>query len=100
MPGLVKLMKGVVRASQCFLMYYVKKGFHHKSSEDLSCLPMYRPWGSPIFKLLVVAKEIDYPVSHFCCFWEPVELVWEEGERSNPRWNGSFGMKKTICSKH
>ncbi|XP_057959603.1 ubiquitin C-terminal hydrolase 22 [Malania oleifera] len=30
----------MVRASQCYLMYYVQKVFYYKASEDLSCLPM------------------------------------------------------------
>lgn len=37
--------EGVVRASQCYLMYYVQKGFYYKASEDLSCLPMSPPGG-------------------------------------------------------
>lgn len=30
----------VVRASQCYLMYYVQKMLYHKSCEDVSCQPM------------------------------------------------------------
>ncbi|CAM8913240.1 unnamed protein product [Rhodiola kirilowii] len=30
----------VVRASQCYLVYYVQRGFHHAASEDLGCVPM------------------------------------------------------------
>lgn len=30
----------LVRASQCYLLYYVQKVLYHKSSEDVSCLPM------------------------------------------------------------
>uniref|UniRef100_A0A7N0V4R6 ubiquitinyl hydrolase 1 n=1 Tax=Kalanchoe fedtschenkoi TaxID=63787 RepID=A0A7N0V4R6_KALFE len=30
----------VVRASQCYLVYYVQRAFHHAASEDLGCLPM------------------------------------------------------------
>lgn len=29
-----------VRASQCYLIYYVQKGLYHKASDDLSCLPI------------------------------------------------------------
>lgn len=32
--------EGIVRASQCYLVYYVQKGSYHKASEDFSCLPM------------------------------------------------------------
>ncbi|KAK9279779.1 hypothetical protein L1049_013461 [Liquidambar formosana] len=32
--------EGVVRASQCYLMYYVQKVLNRKANEDLSCLPM------------------------------------------------------------
>ncbi|KAL8504283.1 hypothetical protein ACS0TY_022862 [Phlomoides rotata] len=29
----------VVRTSQCYLVFYVQKVFHHKGSDDLTCLP-------------------------------------------------------------
>lgn len=32
--------EGIVRASQCYLVYYVQKGSYRKASEDFSCLPM------------------------------------------------------------
>lgn len=32
--------EGIVRASQCYLVYYVQRAFHHPVSEDLGCLPM------------------------------------------------------------
>ncbi|CAI9755595.1 unnamed protein product [Fraxinus pennsylvanica] len=32
--------EGVVRASQCYLIYYVQKVLYHKGGEDLSCHPM------------------------------------------------------------
>lgn len=44
---ITEIDEGVVRASQCYLMYYVQKGFHYKASEDLSCLPMSPPGGEP-----------------------------------------------------
>ena len=43
--------EGVVRASQCYLMYYVQKGFHYKASEDLSCFPMYPPGGESYLQI-------------------------------------------------
>ncbi|PIN11905.1 Ubiquitin-specific protease [Handroanthus impetiginosus] len=33
----------VVRAAQCYLIFYVQKVFHPKGSEDLSCQPMSSP---------------------------------------------------------
>lgn len=32
--------EGMVRASQCYMMFYVQKMLYHKASEDLSCLPI------------------------------------------------------------
>ncbi|CDP07897.1 unnamed protein product [Coffea canephora] len=37
---ITKVDEEVVRASQCYLLYYVQKVLYHKSSEDVSCLPM------------------------------------------------------------
>ncbi|KAK9098118.1 hypothetical protein Syun_025163 [Stephania yunnanensis] len=37
---ITQVSEGVVRASQGYLIYYVQKSMYHKSSEDLSCLPM------------------------------------------------------------
>lgn len=30
----------IVRASQCYMVFYVQKRFYHKANEDLSCLPI------------------------------------------------------------
>jgi ubiquitin carboxyl-terminal hydrolase 22/27/51 len=32
--------EGMVRASQCYVMFYVQKTLYHKANEDLSCLPI------------------------------------------------------------
>ncbi|KAE8056237.1 hypothetical protein FH972_013027 [Carpinus fangiana] len=32
--------EGLVRASQCYVMFYVQKMLYHKANEDLSCLPI------------------------------------------------------------
>lgn len=32
--------EGIVRASQCYLVFYVQKGLYHRGSEDLSCQPL------------------------------------------------------------
>ncbi|KAK9130306.1 hypothetical protein Sjap_010793 [Stephania japonica] len=37
---ITQVSEGVVRASQGYLIYYMQKSMYHKSSEDLSCLPM------------------------------------------------------------
>ncbi|CAI9117680.1 OLC1v1019129C1 [Oldenlandia corymbosa var. corymbosa] len=37
---ITKVNEEVVRASQCYLVYYVQKVLYHKGSEDVSCQPL------------------------------------------------------------
>ncbi|KAK9682897.1 hypothetical protein RND81_10G105000 [Saponaria officinalis] len=37
---IIEVDESTVRASQCYMVFYLQKMFHHKTSEDLSCLPM------------------------------------------------------------
>lgn len=46
--------EGIVRASQCYMVFYVQKRFYHKASENLSCLPI-----SP-------QREPFHPIAGFC----------------------------------
>lgn len=34
---IMEVDEGTVRASQCYMIYYLQKTFHHKSSDDISC---------------------------------------------------------------
>ncbi|KAL9233935.1 hypothetical protein vseg_008867 [Gypsophila vaccaria] len=37
---IIEVDESTVRASQCYMVFYLQKMFHHKTSDDLSCLPM------------------------------------------------------------
>jgi len=34
---IMEVDEGTVRASQCYMIFYLQKTFYHKTSEDLSC---------------------------------------------------------------
>lgn len=37
---ILEVDEATVRASQCYMIFYLQKMFYHKTSEDLSCSPI------------------------------------------------------------